>query len=96
MGQQSKKDDLNPLNTLDDWENDLLKRYPDPNDGKKKKEEFRNYEDSFRVDTVKEFYRLNHKYQTYDFVSDKEKELLKFDKREMSLWGCRRFSEHLG
>ena len=86
MGQQSKKDDLNPLNTLDDWENDLLKRYPDPNDGKKKKEEFRNYEDSFRVDTVKEFYRLNHKYQTYDFVSDKEKELLKFDKREMSLW----------
>ena len=36
----------------------------------KSKEEFRNYDDPAR-DTVREFYRLNHTYQTYDFVQEK-------------------------
>ena len=75
----------NPLENVDDWEDDLLLRYPDP-EAKKEKEEFRNYVDSERVDTVREFYRLNHTYQTYDFVCKKEEEFLKFDKREMSVW----------
>ncbi len=76
----------NPMENLDDWENDLLVRYPDPDLNAKEKEEYRNYVDSERVETVKEFYRLNHTFQTYDFVINKEKEFLKFDKREMSLW----------
>jgi len=50
-------------------EADLLQRYPEP--GEKTKEEFRNYEDPAR-DTVKEFYRLNHRYQSFDFVQQKE------------------------
>jgi len=65
------------------WEQDLLKRYPENSD--KSKEEYRNYEEPAR-DTVKEFYRLNHQYQSYDFVLQKEKEYLKFDKKEMTLW----------
>ncbi len=75
-----------PLKNLEEWEDDLLQRYPDLDDKKKEKEEFRNYVDSDRVETVKEFYRLNHKYQTYDFVCAKEEEFLKFNKKEMSLW----------
>ncbi|UJH68574.1 inositol oxygenase [Allomuricauda sp. SCSIO 65647] len=79
-------DKNNPLESLEHWEEDILKRYPDPAEDGKKKEEFRNYEDSYRVDTVREFYRLNHKFQTYDFVCQKQEELLQFNKREMSLW----------
>lgn len=76
----------NPLHNLDEWEDDLLIRYPDPSENKKEKEEFRNYVDSERVETVKEFYRINHTYQTYDFVCSKEEEFLKFNKKEMSVW----------
>jgi inositol oxygenase len=72
-----------PLASLDHWEDDLLVRYPEPN--AKAKEEYRNYDNPER-DTVREFYRLNHKYQTYDFVMEKEQNYLKFDKKEMPIW----------
>ena len=65
------------------WEDDLLERYPE--NPKKSKEEFRNYDNPAR-DTVKEFYRMNHTYQTYDFVLEKEKEFLSLDRKEMGLW----------
>lgn len=76
-----------PLTHLDEWEEDLLKRYPDPDliATEKKTEEFRNYSEPPR-DTVREFYRLNHTYQSYDFVLAKEKEFLSFDKKEMPIW----------
>ncbi|MDG2396283.1 MAG: inositol oxygenase family protein [Flavobacteriaceae bacterium] len=77
-------DTNNPLKNLDHWEDDLLERYPE--DKNKKKDDFRNYVDSERHETVSEFYRLNHKNQTYDFVCKKEKEFLKFKKRKMSVW----------
>ncbi|MEZ4825743.1 MAG: inositol oxygenase family protein [Bacteroidia bacterium] len=66
------------------WEEDVLRRYPEET-APKAKEDYRNYDNPAR-DTVREFYRLNHTYQTYDFVLEKEKEFLKFDRREMSLW----------
>ena len=68
---------------LDLWEEDLLQRYPEK--AAKEKEAFRNYEDPAR-DTVKEFYRLNHINQTFDFVKAKEKEFLNFGQGSMSLW----------
>lgn len=79
--------EIAPLASLDEWEDDLVLRYPDPDSlaQAKAKEEFRNYDDPAR-DTVKEFYRLNHKYQTYDFVMEKRQDFLKFDKKEMTLW----------
>lgn len=85
MKNTSQNNEQNPLASMNDWEDDLLVRYPDP-EVKKEKEAFRNYVDSERVDTVREFYRLNHTYQTYDFVCKKEAEFLKFDKKEMSIW----------
>ena len=78
-------DNNGPLGSLDEWEDDLLLRYPEPHTPAKAKEEFRNYDDPQR-DTVREFYRLNHTYQTYDFVQQKKAEYLKFDKKEMPVW----------
>ncbi|MGY5353355.1 inositol oxygenase family protein [Wenyingzhuangia sp. IMCC45467] len=86
MANTSNKNIDNPMDNIDDWEENLIERYPDPETPEKEKEEFRNYVDSERVETVKEFYRINHINQTYDFVCKKEEEFLKFDKKEMSLW----------
>lgn len=85
-----------PLKNLDEWEDDLLRRYPDPEaiaDGKST-EEYRNYDNPER-DTVREFYRLNHQYQTYDFVMKKEADFLKFDRKEMPIWAAFDFLNQL-
>ena len=89
MNSQDYSPNATPLHSLDEWEEDLLVRYPDPETIAKGKttEEYRNYDDPAR-DTVKEFYRLNHTYQTYDFVMDKRANYLKFDKSQC-LYGMR-------
>lgn len=76
-----------PLANLDEWETDVLRRYPDPSQINKDKneEEFRNY-DATEKDGVKEFYRLNHLYQSYDFVVEHKAKYLSFDKKEMPIW----------
>lgn len=91
-----KIDEMNPLESLEVWEEDLLERFPDPDNivQDKSKEEYRNYETPAR-ETVKEFYRLNHLYQTYDFVLQKEKEFLSFDKKEMPIWDAFTFLNQL-
>ncbi|MEH6658180.1 inositol oxygenase family protein [Leeuwenhoekiella marinoflava] len=76
------------LQSLDEWEDDVVRRYPEP--AAKAKEDFRNYEAPAR-DTVKEFYRINHINQTYDFVLEKKNDYLKFNRREMSLWDAVEF-----
>ena len=73
------KEEINPLHSIEQWEDDVLTRYPEPGEPAKTKEEFRNYDNPGR-DTVREFYRLNHKYQTYDFVREKENEFLQFNR----------------
>lgn len=85
-----------PLNNLDEWEDDLLQRYPDPKSIAKEKEaaDYRNYNDPAR-DTVKEFYRLNHTYQTYEFVQQKRTEFLAFDRKEMTVWDAFDFLNQL-
>ena len=86
----------NPLNNLDEWEEDILQRYPDPASIAKGKttEEYRNYETPVR-DTVREFYRLNHQYQSYDFVMQKRADFLQFNKREMPVWDAFQFLNQL-
>src|SRR5262245_11835166 len=84
----------NPLAGLEEWEDFLKDRYPEPsrparefqatNPGKQK-EEFRNYEADARP-SVREFYRLNHRHQTYDFAQAKRKQFLGLNRREMSVW----------
>ena len=65
------------------WEEDLRARYPET--GEKAKEDYRNYQDPGR-ETVREFYRLNHQYQTFDFVVEKEKEFNQLNKKQMKFW----------
>jgi len=75
-------DPNNPLQRLEDWEEFVEERYAAP--GQKSKEDYRNYDNPARA-TVRDFYRLNHRYQTYDFVLGKKKEFLKFDRRRMTV-----------
>src|SRR6516164_7138670 len=89
-----------PLQDLDDWEEVLKMRYPaaavegppsvlSPSSDKKK-EEFRNYEASARP-CVREFYRLNHRHQTLDFVRNKKREYLALSRRTMGVWEAMEF-----
>jgi len=96
MDKKFSTQEINPLSSLDEWEDDVLVRYPDPENIAKNKstEAYRNYEAPVR-DTVKEFYRLNHTYQTYDFVMQKKNEFLKFDKKEMPVWDAFQFLNQL-
>ena len=83
-----------PLEHLEEWEDFLKERYPAPAsaattfqavDPEKKKEQFRNYEADARP-SVREFYRLNHRHQTYDFVQTKKQEFLSRSRRTMGIW----------
>jgi inositol oxygenase len=75
-----------PLSDLDELDEARKERYAaeEASNGKAK-EEFRNYAAEERS-TVKEFYRLNHSYQTLDFVLDKKREYLSLAKRQMGIW----------
>ena len=80
--------EITPLKSIDLWEDDVLTRYPVA--GEKAKEAFRNY-DTPEGDTVREFYRLNHTYQTHDFVLAKQKEFLQFNRKELKVWEAMNF-----
>jgi inositol oxygenase len=75
-------DSDNPLRRLDDWEDFVEQRYPVP--AQKAREDYRNYDSPAR-NTVRDFYRLNHCFQTYDFVQHKKQEFLCLDRRRMTV-----------
>lgn len=82
-----------PPETMEHWEEFLKERYPtqsaDPQAPnfvpKKAASEFRDYRKEARP-SVKEFYRLNHANQTYDFVQQKKKQFLSLDRKQMGIW----------
>lgn len=91
-------DNQNPLDSLEDWDDDVKRRYPEgaesagsvtkpfrATDPNKKQEAFRDYRAEARA-SVKEFYRLNHTYQTVEFVCGKRAEFLPLAKRRMGVW----------
>lgn len=92
----SANENASPLHNLEEWEADVINRYPDPSviNKDKKEEDFRDYEKTEK-DGVKEFYRLNHKHQTFDFVMQKKLDYLKFDKKEMPIWSAFDFLNEL-
>ncbi|HTI71148.1 MAG TPA: inositol oxygenase family protein [Candidatus Limnocylindria bacterium] len=95
-----------PLQSLDEWEDFMKERYPEPmpaagqkkpsvgTDPEKKQEEFRNYEADARP-TVREFYRLNHLNQTYDFAQAKRKEFLGLNRMKMGIWEAAEYLNNL-
>ncbi|MDG2380867.1 MAG: inositol oxygenase family protein [Pirellulaceae bacterium] len=94
MVSSNGRNDEQPLDDLHEWEDDLLRRYPEPEqvgkssqftNAEKKQNEFRDYEKEARH-SVREFYRLNHLYQTVDFVRAKREEFLSLNQRRMGVW----------
>ena len=96
------RDNAQPLEDLDHWEEFLKTRYPEPAEalvtvgapegesagGFQPKREKTKFRD-YRAEarpSVKEFYRLNHTHQTLDFVLAKKREFLKLNRRQMSVW----------
>jgi len=107
MANQTPADRSNaPLQNLEEWDDFLKTRYPEEQaanstppafkatDPNKKEEEFRNYEADARA-TVREFYRLNHRHQTYDFVLAKKTEFLTLNRRRMGIWEAMEYLNQL-
>lgn len=79
-----------PLASIEEWEDSLRERYPQPASPGKQPEEFRNYEATARP-SVREFYRLNHRHQTYEFAQARRREYLALNRRKMSIWQAAEF-----
>lgn len=82
-----------PLSGLDEWEEDLLRRYPE-GENSKQAETFRDYEAEARP-CVKEFYRLNHHHQTLQFAREKKAKYLQLNRRRMTVWQALEFLNDL-
>jgi inositol oxygenase len=67
-------------NAAEQWEDFVRERY-DPN---RSKENFRNYQTA--TDGVREFYRLNHTFQTREFAVSKKADYGQLNRRVMSVW----------
>jgi len=96
MSAPSPSDSAAPLGNLDEWEDDILRRYPNEDEGgtdsgnSKRRDKFRDYR-AESCESVKEFYRINHRFQTYDFVREKKAEFLKLDRCQMGIWEALEF-----
>jgi len=94
---QPVADPNQPLEDLDHWEDFLKTRYPEPGTEPaqaKDKSEFRDYRKEARP-SVKEFYRLNHTHQTYDFVQQKRRQYLGLNNRKMGIWEAMEYLNQL-
>ena len=93
----AKKSD-GPLEDLEHWDEFLEGVYPPPADQgfkvDKDKSAFRDYRKEARP-SVKEFYRLNHTGQTYDFVQQKRKQYLGLNNRRMGVWEAMEYLNQL-
>jgi len=78
-----------PLARLDDWDDFVQARHAD-----KPKEAFRDYRADARP-SVREFYRLNHRHQTLEFVLAKKAEYLPPRRRRMGVWEAMEFLDTL-
>ncbi len=77
--------ETHPLASLEEWEDDLLRRYPEPQQAPTSSKSFRNYAAETRP-SVKKFYELNHRCQTLEFVLAKRAQYLVLEKRRMGIW----------
>ncbi len=86
MTESDAPDSTEPLESLDQWEDFLEAVYPEEaGPGARAREDYRDFENPAR-DTVREFYRLNHRHQTLDFVRAKRKEYVGREHRRMTVW----------
>src|SRR5260370_16464392 len=69
------------LKDMEEWDDFLAGRYQEG----KSEDEFRQYDEK-ATPGVAEFYRLNHQFQTFDYVIAKEREYFGLNKGEKSIW----------
>ena len=82
MSQFDEQQSSGPLKHVGEWDDFVAQEvYPTP--AARAREEYRNYE-SARAG-VREFYRQNHRFQTYDFVAQKKREYLSLNRRSMTV-----------
>jgi inositol oxygenase len=76
-----------PLASLEDWDDFVVERYPEAEapPPAKPEDEFRDYDNAASA-SVREFYDLNHRYQTWDFVQTKKREFLGLERARMGIW----------
>jgi inositol oxygenase len=89
MSDNKSKNIINdePLSrNMEEWEEFLESRYST----EKSKEEYRIYDENTDK-RVQDFYRINHRNQTYDFVLGKKKEFLSMDRKKMGVWEAAEF-----
>jgi inositol oxygenase len=85
-----------PMDHLDDWEESLAARYPAGGDALPAPESssagaaFRDYSENVRPG-IREFYRLNHRHQTVDFVETKKRQYLPLRTKRMGVWEAMEF-----
>lgn len=75
-----------PLKDMDEWDEFLTGRYQEG----KTEDQFRQYDEK-ATPGVAEFYRLNHEFQTFDYVMAKEKEYFGLNKGMKSIWEAAEF-----
>lgn len=81
----------NPLDTeMEEWEDFLKGRYKEG----KTEEEFRQY-DAEANPGVAEFYRLNHEFQSVDYVLGKEKQYFGLTRGKKSIWEAAEYLNQL-
>jgi inositol oxygenase len=96
---QHGNSETNPLESLDHWEEDVLSRYPQYDESNSSSVDsqtrrFRDYEAETRP-SVREFYRLNHQFQTVDFVRSKQQQYLQLSRCQMGIWEAMEFLNQL-
>lgn len=82
-GRENKSESHTP-GALQAWE-DFVEQQVYPQPGTKAKKDYRNYASPAR-DTVRDFYRENHRRQTYELVQHKRDEYLGLNRTEMSIF----------
>lgn len=87
-------DENNPMSGPDQWESDLERRYPRVEPDSQSALEFRDYQAEARP-SVTAFYRLNHQYQTFEFVNQKREQFLSLQRDRMGVWEAMEFLDTL-
>jgi inositol oxygenase len=75
----------NPLNGIDEWDDDVRRRYSRSDGTVDGADGFRNYDENTR-EGVREFYRQNHIKQTVEFGRLAREKYLPPKTREMGIW----------
>jgi inositol oxygenase len=90
-----------PLTDLEEWDEFLRQRYPEEGNASsrspseilpvgREQQAFRNYQTDVKPG-VREFYRLNHRHQTLDFVLEKKRTYLPLNRQRMGMWEALEF-----